>query len=263
MQKSASSLALGPGGLDIAQSFFKPIHGASQPSTTSRNTKISVIGVRNTSSVVRCLTLKHAATFLSLTTIFASVDYLSTTGSDLVILTVGARHLPGEYRFNLVQRNLALFSKIIPPLSAASPEAILLIVSNPVDVLTYVAWKLSGLPANRVISLGTNLDCSRFWFLIADHLDVNAQDVQINIGAFCSEPKLVFATQQSPTWRPIISPLSVSSNLTVKQEHQQQQGICFIGTKRKTPPAIVRLLKKLKEKKGPHNETDGNENDNG
>ncbi|GJZ67553.1 L-lactate dehydrogenase B-like protein [Tanacetum coccineum] len=176
--KSASSLALGPGGLDIAQSFFKPIHGASKPSTTSRNTKLSVIGVRNTRSVVRCLTLKHATTFLSLITIFALVDYLSTTGSDLVILTVGARHLPREYRFNLVQRNLALFSKIISPLSAASPEAILLIVSNPVDVLTYVAWKLSGLPANRVINSGTNLDCSRFWFLIADHLDVNAQDVQ-------------------------------------------------------------------------------------
>ncbi|GJV64966.1 L-lactate dehydrogenase B-like protein [Tanacetum coccineum] len=205
MQKSASSLALGPGGLDIAQSFFKPIHGASKPSTTSRNTKLSVIGVRNvgmaiaqtiltqdladeialvdvmqTSSMARA-DLKHATTFLSLITIFASVDYLSTTGSDLVILTVGARHLPGEYRFNLVQRNLALFSKIISPLSAASPEAILLIVSNPVDVLTYVAWKLSGLPANRVISLGTNLDCSRFWFLIADHLDVNAQDVQAYI----------------------------------------------------------------------------------
>ncbi|GKG29148.1 L-lactate dehydrogenase A-like protein, partial [Tanacetum coccineum] len=83
-----------------------------------------------------------------------------------------------ESRLNLVQRNLALFSKIIPPLSAASPEVILLIVSNPVDVLTYVAWKLSGLPANRVIGSGTNLDSSRFRFLIADHLDVNAQDVQ-------------------------------------------------------------------------------------
>ncbi|KAI3755767.1 hypothetical protein L1987_55573 [Smallanthus sonchifolius] len=87
----------------------------------------------------------------------------------------------GESRLNLLQRNLALFSKVIPPLSAGSPDAVLLIVSNPVDVLTYVAWKLSGFPANRVIGSGTNLDSSRFRFLIADHLDVNAQDVQAYI----------------------------------------------------------------------------------
>ncbi|PWA50694.1 Lactate dehydrogenase/glycoside hydrolase, family 4, C-terminal [Artemisia annua] len=206
MQKSASSLALGPGGLDIAQSFFKPIHGASPPSATSRNTKISVIGVGNVGMAIaqtiltqdladeialvdvnadklrgEMLDLQHAAAFLPRTTISASVDYSSTTGSDLVIVTAGARQIPGESRLNLVQRNLALFSKIIPPLSAASPETILLIVSNPVDVLTYVAWKLSGLPANRVIGSGTNLDSSRFRFLIADHLDVNAQDVQAYI----------------------------------------------------------------------------------
>ncbi|KAF3954926.1 hypothetical protein CMV_019791, partial [Castanea mollissima] len=67
---------------------------------------------------------------------------------------------------------------IIPPLARYSPETILLIVSNPFDVLTYVAWKLSGFPSNRVIGSGTNLDSSRFWFLIVNHLDVNAQDVQ-------------------------------------------------------------------------------------
>jgi malate/lactate dehydrogenase len=55
-----------------------------------------------------------------------------------------------------------------------------MIVSNPVDVLTYVAWKLSGFPSNRVVGSGTNLDSSRFRFLIADHLDVNAQDVQVS-----------------------------------------------------------------------------------
>ncbi|KAF5755279.1 putative L-lactate dehydrogenase [Helianthus annuus] len=59
----------------------------------------------------------------------------------------------------LLQRNVSLFSKIIPPLSAGSPDAVMLIVSNPVvDILTYVAWKLSGLPVNRVIGSGTNLD---------------------------------------------------------------------------------------------------------
>ncbi|KAJ7952487.1 L-lactate dehydrogenase [Quillaja saponaria] len=111
----------------------------------------------------------------------ASVDYSVTVGSDLCIVTAGARQIAGESRLNLLQRNVALFRKIIPPLAQYSPETILLIVSNPVDVLTYVAWKLSRFPSNRVIGSGTNLDSSRFRFLIADHLDVNAQDVQAYI----------------------------------------------------------------------------------
>ncbi|XP_023738884.1 L-lactate dehydrogenase A [Lactuca sativa] len=206
MQKTASSSTLGPDGLDIAQSFFKPIQGASPPSPTSRSTKISVVGVGNVGMAIaqtiltqgladeialvdvnaeklrgEMLDLQHAAAFLPRTKISASVDYSSTLASDLVIVTAGARQIPGESRLNLLQRNLALFSKMIPPLAAGSPETIMLIVSNPVDVLTYVAWKLSGFPSNRVIGSGTNLDSSRFRFLIADHLDLNAQDVQAYI----------------------------------------------------------------------------------
>lgn len=126
------------------------------------------------------LDLQHAAAFLPRTKITASVDYSNTVGSDLVIVTAGARQISGESRLNLLQRNLSLFKKVIPPLAKKSPEAILMIVSNPVDVLTYVAWKLSGFPSNRVVGSGTNLDSSRFRFLIADHLDLNAQDVQVS-----------------------------------------------------------------------------------
>ncbi|PWA94631.1 Lactate dehydrogenase/glycoside hydrolase, family 4, C-terminal [Artemisia annua] len=206
MQKTASSSTLGPDGLNIAQSFFKPIQGSSPPPPISRNTKISVIGVGNVGMAIaqtiltqglvdeislvdvnadklrgEMLDLQHAAAFLPRTKISASVDYSSTVGSDLVIVTAGARQISGESRLNLLQRNLSLFKKMIPPLAQASPESILLVVSNPVDVLTYVAWKLSGFPSNRVIGSGTNLDSSRFRFLIADHLDLNAQDVQAYI----------------------------------------------------------------------------------
>jgi L-lactate dehydrogenase len=126
------------------------------------------------------LDLQHAAAFLPRTKIIASTDYLVTVGSDLCIVTAGARQIAGESRLNLLQRNVALFRGIIPPLAKYSPGTILMIVSNPVDVLTYVAWKLSGFPSNRVVGSGTNLDSSRFRFLIADHLDVNAQDVQVS-----------------------------------------------------------------------------------
>ncbi|XAR70446.1 L-lactate dehydrogenase [Bertholletia excelsa] len=206
MQKSASASSLGPGGLDLSQSFFKPIQKAKRPSPGNSHTKISVIGVGNVGMAIaqtiltqdlvdvlalvdakpdklrgEMLDLQHAAAFLPRTKILADVDYAVTAGSYLCIVTAGARQIPGESRLNLLQRNVALFSNIIPPLAKYSPDAILLIVSNPVDVLSYVAWKLSGFPSNRVIGSGTNLDSSRFRFLIADHLDVNAQDVQAYI----------------------------------------------------------------------------------
>jgi L-lactate dehydrogenase len=127
------------------------------------------------------LDLQHAAAFLPRTKIIASVDYAVTGGSDLCIVTAGARQNPGESRLNLLQRNVSLFSKIVPAIAKHAPECILMVVSNPVDVLTYVTWKLSGFPSNRVVGSGTNLDSSRFRFLIADHLDVNAQDVQAYI----------------------------------------------------------------------------------
>ncbi|CAI0494697.1 unnamed protein product [Linum tenue] len=206
MHKVPSASSLGPGGLDLTQSFFTPIQNTAPPSSTKGHTKISVIGVGNVGMAIaqtiltqdladelalvdavkdklrgEMLDLQHAAAFLPRTKILSSIDYSVTARSDLCIVTAGARQNPGESRLNLLQRNVGLFKKIIPPLAQLSPDAILLIVSNPVDVLTYVAWKLSGFPSNRVIGSGTNLDSSRFRFLIADHIDVNAQDVQAYI----------------------------------------------------------------------------------
>lgn len=126
------------------------------------------------------LDLQHAAAFLPRVRIVSGTDYAVTAGSDLAIVTAGARQLPGETRLDLLHRNVALFRTVVPPLAQHSPDALLLVVSNPVDVLTYVAWKLSGFPPNRVIGSGTNLDSSRFRSLLADHLEVNAQDVQVN-----------------------------------------------------------------------------------
>ncbi|XP_057977761.1 L-lactate dehydrogenase B-like [Malania oleifera] len=206
MQKSSSASSFGPGGLDLTQAFFRPIQNTAPPSPTKRHTKISVIGAGNVGMAIaqtiltqdladelalvdaipdklrgEMLDLQHGAAFLPRTKILADVDYSITTGSDLCIVTAGARQIAGESRLNLLQRNVALFSRIVPPLARYAPDSILMIVSNPVDVLTYVAWKLSGFPSNRVIGSGTNLDSSRFRFLIANHLDVNTQDVQAYI----------------------------------------------------------------------------------
>lgn len=116
--------------------------------------------------------LQHGSMFLKNAKIHAGTDYSLTAGSALCIVTAGARQREGESRLDLVQRNTDIFKFIIPQLIQYSPNTILLIVSNPVDVLTYVAWKLSGLPKNRVIGTGTNLDSSRFRFLMSEKLGV-------------------------------------------------------------------------------------------
>ncbi|RWW32076.1 hypothetical protein GW17_00003273 [Ensete ventricosum] len=202
--KKVSSLAELGFADDVHRALFRPIQQAEPPSPTKRHTKISVIGAGNVGMAIaqtiltqdltdelalvdakpdklrgEMLDLQHAAAFLPRTRILASPDYAVTVDSDICIITAGARQIPGETRLNLLQRNLSLFKEIVPPLARYSPGTLLLVVSNPVDVLTYIAWKLSGFPPNRVIGSGTNLDSSRFRFLLADHLEVNAQDVQV------------------------------------------------------------------------------------
>ncbi|XP_069686621.1 L-lactate dehydrogenase-like isoform X2 [Periplaneta americana] len=167
------------------------------PVTTSGN-KVTVVGVgqvgmacafsiltQNVSSEIvlvdvvadklkgEMMDLQHGLTFMKHAKVNASTDYAATANSRLCIVTAGARQKEGESRLNLVQRNTDIFKGIIPNLIKYSPDTILLIVSNPVDILTYVAWKLSGLPKNRVIGSGTNLDSSRLRFLMSQRLNLS------------------------------------------------------------------------------------------
>ncbi|XP_022915805.1 L-lactate dehydrogenase [Onthophagus taurus] len=116
--------------------------------------------------------LQHGSMFFKNCKVSASTDYAITAGSKLCIVTAGVRQREGETRLDLVQRNTEVMKSIIPKLVQYSPDTILLIVSNPVDILTYIAWKLSGLPKERVIGSGTNLDSSRFRFLLSQKLGV-------------------------------------------------------------------------------------------
>lgn len=119
--------------------------------------------------------LQHGQAFLRTIKVVASTDYAVSKGSQICVVTAGARQKEGESRLELVQRNVDIFKFVIPNLVKYSPDCILLIVSNPVDILTYVAWKLSGLPKHRVIGSGTMLDSSRFRFLISERLKIAPQ----------------------------------------------------------------------------------------
>ncbi|XP_023123299.2 L-lactate dehydrogenase B-B chain isoform X1 [Amphiprion ocellaris] len=117
--------------------------------------------------------LQHGSLFLKTPKIVADKDYSVTANSRIVVVTAGVRQQEGESRLNLVQRNVNIFKHIVPQIVRYSPDCIIIVVSNPVDVLTYVTWKLSGLPKHRVIGSGTNLDSARFRFLMADKLGIH------------------------------------------------------------------------------------------
>ncbi|KAE8613746.1 hypothetical protein XENTR_v10007855 [Xenopus tropicalis] len=117
--------------------------------------------------------LQHGSLFLKTSVIVADKDYSVTANSRIVVVTGGVRQQEGESRLNLVQRNVNVFKFIIPQVVKYSPDCIIIVVSNPVDILTYVTWKLSGLPKHRIIGSGTNLDSARFRYLIGERLGIH------------------------------------------------------------------------------------------
>ncbi|XP_059961578.1 L-lactate dehydrogenase C chain isoform X2 [Mesoplodon densirostris] len=133
--------------------------------------KITIVGTGAVGMACAiCILLKELADELALA---AGRDYSVSANSKLVIVTAGARQQEGESRLDLVQRNVNIMKSIIPAIVQNSPDCKMLIVSNPVDILTYVVWKISGLPATRVIGSGCNLDSARFRYLIGEKLGVH------------------------------------------------------------------------------------------
>ncbi|XP_075402104.1 L-lactate dehydrogenase A-like 6B isoform X2 [Tenrec ecaudatus] len=119
--------------------------------------------------------LQHGSSFVKMPNIVSSKDYKVTANSNLVIITAGARQEKGETRLNLVHRNVSIFKLMISNITQYSPHCKLIVVSNPVDILTYVTWKLSAFPQNRIIGSGCNLDTARFRFLIGQRLDIHPE----------------------------------------------------------------------------------------
>jgi L-lactate dehydrogenase len=178
----------------IKEELFQTVTEENEPKS---NNKVTVVGIgavgmaaafsilaQNVSSDValidmfadklkgEMMDLQHGSSFLRNAKISACTDLSVSAGSRLIIVTAGVRQKEGESRLNLVQRNADIMKTLIPKLVEYSPDTTLLIVSNPCDILTWVAWKISGLPKNRVIGSGTNLDSSRFRFLLAQRLNV-------------------------------------------------------------------------------------------
>ena len=122
------------------------------------------------------LDISHGMPFAKPMQIYAG-DYDDIADAAMVIVTAGAGQKPGETRLDLVKKNVAIFKSIIPEIRKRSYNGVLLIVANPVDILTYTAAKLSGLPSNQVFGSGTVLDSARLKYQLGEHLGVDSRSV--------------------------------------------------------------------------------------
>lgn len=124
--------------------------------------------------------LNHGLSFVQPARIWAG-DYPDCENADIVVIAAGLAQKPGESRLELVDRNVEIFRQIIPRIKEFNKECILLVATNPVDVMTYVSLKLSGFPPSRIIGSGTILDTSRLRYLLGEYLRVDPRNVHAYI----------------------------------------------------------------------------------
>jgi L-lactate dehydrogenase len=123
------------------------------------------------------LDLAHGIQFMPMAKVEGSDDVAVLADSDVIVFTAGAKQKPGQSRLDLAETTIGIVRKILPQLVQVAPDAVHIMVTNPVDVVTYAALQVSGLPPRQLFGSGTVLDSSRLRFLLAEHTGVAAQSI--------------------------------------------------------------------------------------
>jgi L-lactate dehydrogenase len=143
--------------------------------------ELVLIDINKEKSEGDAMDLNHGLPFAPSRTKIWFGDYSDCKDADLVVLTAGANQKPGETRLDLVEKNTAIFKGIVNSIMSSGFDGIILVATNPVDILTYAVWKFSGLPKERVIGSGTILDTARFRYLLGEYFDVDTRNVHAYI----------------------------------------------------------------------------------
>jgi len=190
---------IGSGSVGAATAFALMMRGVAR--------KITLIDVNQKRAFAEAIDIAHAAPFAYANKIKAG-DYKDLCGCEVVIVTAGANQKPGETRLDLLERNVKIFCDIIPKVAANAPTATLLIATNPVDIMTDVAIRLSGFPKERVIGSGTILDTARFRTDLGYYLGISPKSLHANVlGEHGDSEVLCWSTGDGGT-----IPLSILSN---------------------------------------------------
>lgn len=139
-------------------------------------TEIVLIDINADKALGDALDISHGLPLINPVDVYSG-DYSDAKDAKIIIISAGANSKPEETRLDLAHDNTAIFKNIIPKLLNANSNAIYLIVTNPVDILTYVTQKISDLPTGRVIGSGTLLDSSRFRYLLSKHCNIDPRNI--------------------------------------------------------------------------------------
>lgn len=159
---------IGVGAVGSATAFALVMRGVAD--------EVVLIDSNQKKAEAEALDISHATTFAFASKVYAG-NYTDLQNAQVVIITAGANQKPGETRIDLMARNTAILQSIIKPLVQNAPDALIVMASNPVDIMTDLALKLSGLPKNRVFGSGTILDTSRFKTLLGEHLGLSSKSI--------------------------------------------------------------------------------------
>lgn len=170
MQKKVT--IIGAGSVGAATAFALLARGAAS--------EVVLIDVNTEKALGEALDIRQATPFIDNCDIYAG-DYADAVDSDVVIITSGIGRKPGQNRMDLAQTNIAIIKQIAPKIVKVAPDAIYILVANPVDVLTYAFLKYTGLPKRQVFGTGTVLDTIRLRTRLAEIYNVNKQQVHANV----------------------------------------------------------------------------------
>lgn len=142
--------------------------------------EIVIVDVKPGLAEGKALDLQQSAALKRFDTIVKgyTADYSKTAYSDVVVITSGIARKPGMERSDLIATNAGIVREVTQQVAKYSPDAVIVVVSNPLDVLCYCAWKSSGFPSNRVLGMSGLLDVARYKSFIAEALNVSTKDIQ-------------------------------------------------------------------------------------
>ena len=145
-----------------------------------RATELVLIDYNKEKAFGDALDMNHAMPFIGKTTVRAG-DYEDCAGADIIIIAAGAAQKPGETRLDLLKKNVGIFEGIVDNIVKFTKDAIILVATNPVDIMSYFTWKRSGYPMNRVVGSGTLLDTARLRYLISEQKNMDPRSVHAHI----------------------------------------------------------------------------------
>ena len=143
----------------------------------SISSEIVIVDINEEKAKGEAMDIQQATPLMSKPVDIYAGSYAAAEGSDIVIITSGVGRKPGQTRIDLAQTNVNIMKDIAPKIAAVAPDALYVIVSNPVDIMTYTFCKYSGLPYEHIIGSGTILDTSRLRSRISEYYHVNQQNV--------------------------------------------------------------------------------------